>query len=105
LLPNALRTRSWRPRNWPAGECRQPVDGGCVVFDRLRIGESSGARLAGQLGSDERERLLGEIAGQFGRHARCATADATSHIGLSGEISLEVRAMRVPAADSSFASA
>ena len=61
--------RSWRPGNWPAGECRQPVDGGCVVADRLRIGESSGARLAGQLGSGERERPLGEIVGQLGRNA------------------------------------
>ena len=61
--------RSWRPGNWPAGECREPVDGGCVVPDRLRIGESSGARLAGQPGPDERERLLGEIAGQPGRNA------------------------------------
>ena len=54
-----------------AGECRKPVDGGCVVADRLRIGESSGARLAGQLGSDERERVLGEIVGQLGRKAGC----------------------------------
>jgi len=61
--------RSSRPRNWPAGECREPVDGGCIVSDRLRIGESSGARLAGQLGSDERERPLGEIVGQLGRNA------------------------------------
>ena len=50
-------------------EGRQPVDGGCVVCDRLRIGESSGAGLAGQLGPDERERLLGEIVGQPGRNA------------------------------------
>ena len=50
-------------------ECRQPVDGGCVVSDRLRIGESSGARLAGQLGSNERERLLDEIIGQFSHNA------------------------------------
>src|SRR6266511_50413 len=61
--------RSWRPRNWPTGECRQPVDGGCVVVDRLRIGESSAARLAGQLGSSERERLLDEIVGQLGHNA------------------------------------
>ena len=52
-----------------AGECRQPVDGGCVRRGRLRIGESSGARLAGQLGLSERERLLCEIVGQFGRNA------------------------------------
>ncbi len=63
--------RSRRPGNWPTSECRQPVDGGCVVWDRLRIGESSGPRLAGQFGSDERERLLGEIVGQFYRGAGC----------------------------------
>jgi hypothetical protein len=41
-----------------------------VISDRLRIGESPGARLAGQLCSNERERLLGEIVGQLGRNAR-----------------------------------
>jgi hypothetical protein len=69
---------SRRPRNWPTSECRQPVDGGCVVSDRLRIGESSGLRLAGQLGSNECERLLGEIVGQFDHSAGCLDRSPTT---------------------------
>jgi hypothetical protein len=53
----------------PTGERRKPVDGGRVVRDRLRIGESSGARLAGQLGLDEGKRLFNQIVGQLGRNA------------------------------------
>jgi hypothetical protein len=86
-----------RPRNWPTGECRQPVDGGCVVSDRLRIGESSGARLAGQLGSNERERLLDEIIGQFSHNAGgldkvppCVSRSATRHCSRSAPVAVPI---------------
>ncbi len=69
MSPSIWSKRSRRPRNWPTGECRQPVDGGRVVADGLRIGESSGPGLAGQLGSSDRERLLDEIVGRLGRNA------------------------------------
>jgi hypothetical protein len=57
-VPRAWRVSSSCPGNLPTGERRKPVDGGRVVSGRLRIGESSGARLAGQLGLDEGKRLF-----------------------------------------------
>lgn len=61
--------RSSRPRDRAASQCRKLLDGGRVALNLLRIGESPGPLLAGQLSPDEDKRPFDEIVGQLSRDA------------------------------------